>query len=74
MDRRTTATLVGIVSGLLFFPFDGVTACPSGADCRETVATFWGLEMPGEVGSLVWLIAAVTAGALTYWLLTKRTE
>lgn len=74
MDRRTTATLVGIVSGLLLFPFGGATACPSGADCRETSATFWGLTMPGEVGAVAWLLVALIAGASTYWLSGRRAE
>lgn len=74
MDRRTTASLAGIAGGLLLFPFVGASACPSGMDCRNTVATFWGLEMPGEVGAVAWLLMAVIAGASTYWLLGRRPE
>lgn len=72
MSRRAKATVVGVIVGVVFFPIGGTVACPSSLECRQSVSTFWGLEMAGAVGAIAPLLAAGLAGWLTYLWLGRR--
>lgn len=67
MTRRAKATLVSVIAAAAFFPVFGVAACPAGVQCRETLYTFWGLEMSGGLGALAPVVAAAVTGPLAYW-------
>ena len=69
MNAKITATVVGVLAGVVFFPVEIVAVC--NGECHQSGQTWWGLTLTESWAGVAPLLAATLAGLITYRIARK---